>query len=213
LAPAISYVTDLPLLRLSNKAQKERRQAQWTGILDLTLTDQARDPNYFTTHSGITIYTGASRRRAFKTYNKYEYFMQADHCKSLILRSFESTRLNLDTFIHEFYRTFFLLCPESRAIFPSDTARLEAKMLASLTHIAETLEDTDRLNAILSQLGEKHRRMQISDTHFRSFIDSFISALASTLGPDWSDEMHEAWSDFLAYIAKRMAFFPPLEQS
>ena len=139
--------------------------------------------------------------------------MQSDHCKSLILRSFESTHLNLDTFIPDFYRTFFSLCPESRAIFPSDTARLETKMLASLTHIAEALEDTDRLNDILIQLGEKHRKMQISDSHFRGFIDSFISALGRTLGPDWSDEMHEAWSKFLNYIAKRMAFFPPPEQS
>lgn len=133
--------------------------------------------------------------------------MKSDRCKSLVLRSFESTHLNLDTFIPEFYSTLFALCPESRAIFPSDTTRLEAKMLASLTHIAEALEDTDRLNTILSNLGEKHRKMQISDTHFRGFIQSFISALANTLGPDWSDEMHEAWSGFLTYIAKRMDFF------
>ena len=138
--------------------------------------------------------------------------MISDRWKSLVLRSFESPHLNLDTFIPEFYSTLFSLCPESRGVFPSDTTRLEAKMLASLTHIAEALEDTDRLNTILSNLGEKHRKMQISDSHFRGFIQSFISALASTLGPDWSDEMQDAWSEFLTYIAKRMDFFQAEEE-
>ncbi|MEP2717960.1 globin [Pseudophaeobacter sp.] len=133
--------------------------------------------------------------------------MDASHCRALVLQSLESDRMDLEAFIPAFYRTFFELCPEARAIFPDDTARLEAKMLASLTHMAEALEHNERLDAILSKLGQQHRSMEISDFHFEDFIKSFTAALADTLGPEWNEECHRAWTRFLEFIGKRMNFF------
>ena len=132
--------------------------------------------------------------------------MEASTCKALVLRSFESERMDLEAFIPLFYSNFFAAYPEARAIFPTDTERLEAKLLASLTHIAEALESSERLDGILSELGQKHRRMHISDSHFDGFIQSFIRSLATTLGPEWSDQSDEAWTQFLRYVAKRMNF-------
>ncbi|MFC4214346.1 MAG: hemoglobin-like flavoprotein [Pseudophaeobacter arcticus] len=137
--------------------------------------------------------------------------MEADTCKAHVLRSLESDRMNLDTFIPVFYQSFFAACPEARAIFPTDIARLEAKMLASLTHMAEALESTDRLDGILAALGNKHHRMEISDTHFNHFISSFTNTLATILGPEWSKETDEAWTQFLRFVAMRMSFFAASE--
>lgn len=139
--------------------------------------------------------------------------MVSHTCKALVLRSFESDRMDLEAFIPGFYNSFFQICPEARAIFPSGTERLEAKLLASLTHMAEALESTERLDKILSELGEKHRRMRISDHHFERFIESFTSSLASTLGSEWTKDSHHAWTEFLTFIAKRMSFFSPLESA
>ena len=139
--------------------------------------------------------------------------MEANTCKALVLRSFESDRMNLETFIPVFYQNFFAACPQAGAIFPADTGRLEAKMLASLTHLAEALESTERLDGILRELGRKHRKMKISDTHFDCFITSFTRTLATTLNPDWDNETHEAWTQFLRYVAKRMSFFAASEQA
>jgi len=127
--------------------------------------------------------------------------------KALVLRSFESERMDLEAFIPVFYKNFFELRPEARAIFPTDTERLEAKLLASLTHIAEALESNERLDGILSELGQKHRKMQISDSHFEGFIESFTSSLATIFGPEWNRETNEAWTQFLHFVAKRMSFF------
>ncbi|MGR3622143.1 globin domain-containing protein [Pseudophaeobacter sp.] len=135
--------------------------------------------------------------------------MLNDQHKDLVRSSFESDQMRLEAFIPEFYSRLFSINPEIRTIFPTDTARLESKMLASLTHVAEALVDTERLDAILGQLGEKHHSMQISDDNFSDFIQSFTGALASTLGPEWNKETHEAWTEFLLYIAKRMRFSPP----
>lgn len=132
--------------------------------------------------------------------------MASNHSKSLILQSFESDRMDLEAFIPVFYRMLFATHPDLRALFPNDTARLEEKMLAALTHIAEAVEDTGRLNAILNKLGETHRKMQVSDAHVDGFIKSFTGALAHTLGPEWNDEMQQAWSDFLVYVAMKMNF-------
>ena len=65
-------------------------------------------------------------------------------------------------------------------------------MLASLTHIAEALENSERLDSILRELGRKHRNMRISDDHFEGFIDSFTGSLAATLGPEWDQETQKA---------------------
>lgn len=132
--------------------------------------------------------------------------MDTTLCKSLVLRSIESERMDLEAFIPVFYRTFFAARPDVRAIFPTDTERLEAKLLASLTHIAEALESNERLDGILRELGQKHRKMQISDNHFEEFIRSFTSSLAATLGPEWSDEIHEAWTHLLRLVAIRMSY-------
>ncbi len=137
--------------------------------------------------------------------------MEANICNALVLRSFESDRMDLEAFIPAFYQTFFAACPQAQVFFPTDIERLEAKMLASLTHLAEALESTERLDGILSALGDKHRKMEISDIHFDQFIHSFTSTLAKTLGPEWDDEIHEAWTQFLKFVAKRMSFFTSSE--
>lgn len=137
--------------------------------------------------------------------------MEANACKTLVLRSLESDRMDLDTFIPAFYQRFFEVCPEARAIFPTDTARLEAKILASLTHLAEALESTERLDGILMKLGNMHRKMEISDAHFGQFISSFTDTLAAILGSEWSQETEEAWTQFLRFVAKRMSFFAASE--
>lgn len=135
--------------------------------------------------------------------------MISNHHKALVQQSFESDRLQLEAFIPDFYDRFFQTCPELRAVFPQETSRLEAKMLAALTHIAEALEDSARLDLILRALGDKHHQMQISDDHFRSFIQSFTGALAHLLQPDWSEDDQEAWTAFFTFIGTKMQFSAP----
>ncbi len=126
--------------------------------------------------------------------------------RSQVRNSLESDRMNLESFITEFYRIFFDLSPQVRPLFPTDTARLEAKMMGTLTHLAEALDSNTRLDAILRKLGDKHRGMLISDAHFESFIESFITALSRTLGPEWNTESQQAWDKFLRFVAKRMNY-------
>ncbi|MEX0304845.1 MAG: globin domain-containing protein [Leisingera sp.] len=126
--------------------------------------------------------------------------------KSLIRRSFESERMNLEAFVSSFYAQFFAACPDVRALFPDDLAQQEIKLLASLTHIAEALDESERLDTLLQEQGEKHRRREVSDAHFKGFISSFTGALAETLGPDWNTETQQAWTRFLSYIATKMSF-------
>ena len=126
--------------------------------------------------------------------------------RAQVRSSLESDRMNLERFITEFYRIFFDLSPQTRPLFPTDTARLEEKMMGTLTHLAEALDSNTRLDAILRELGDKHRGMLISDAHFESFIQSFITALSKTLGPEWNTDSHQAWEKFLRFVAKRMNY-------
>ncbi|UWQ79228.1 globin [Leisingera sp. S132] len=126
--------------------------------------------------------------------------------KDLIRKSIENEKMDLDAFVPAFYAKFFAACPDLRDLFPEDLALQEEKLLASLTHIAEALENSERLNAILKQQGEKHRKLEVSDDHFHGFIDSFTGALSETLGPDWNPRTQKAWAGFLTEVAAKMNF-------
>ncbi|UWQ53813.1 globin domain-containing protein [Leisingera caerulea] len=126
--------------------------------------------------------------------------------KSLVRKTFESERMDLDAFATAFYAKFFAACPDVRPLFSRDMTRQEEKLLAILTHVAEALDDSARLDAILRQQGEKHRKRDVSDAHFRGFITSFTGALSDTLGPDWSAEAELAWTRFLTFVAGKMNF-------
>nr|WP_282103161.1 MULTISPECIES: globin domain-containing protein [unclassified Leisingera] len=124
----------------------------------------------------------------------------------MIRQSFESERMNIEACVAAFYENFFAVCPDIRSLFPDDLTQQEGKLLASLTHIAEALDDTGRLDSILQQQGEKHRKLDVSDAHFQGFISSFTSALADTLAPDWNRETQQAWTSFLTHVAFKMDF-------
>ncbi|KIC13442.1 globin [Leisingera sp. ANG-Vp] len=126
--------------------------------------------------------------------------------KALIQQSIESERMDLEAFVPAFYEKFFAACPDIRQLFADDMTLQEDKLLASLTHIAEALDDSGRLDALLQMQGEKHRKLRVSDTHFNGFITSFTGALAETLGPDWNSATQDAWTGFLEYVAAKMDF-------
>ncbi|ATG41448.1 globin domain-containing protein [Phaeobacter piscinae] len=132
--------------------------------------------------------------------------MVSEDDRSLIHRSVESERMELDHFVRLFYAKFFKICPDVRAVFPDDMAGQHEKLLTSLTHIIEALDHPEKLSAILKHQGERHRAIQITDAHFDGFIHSFTSALADILGPEWSDDTHSAWRSFLTDIALNMNF-------
>ncbi|OBY26479.1 globin domain-containing protein [Leisingera sp. JC1] len=132
--------------------------------------------------------------------------MTDEDSKDLIRKSIENEKMDLDAFVPAFYAKFFAACPDIRGLFPEDLTQQEEKLLASLTHIAEALDDSERLDAILKLQGEKHRKLEVSDDHFDGFINSFTGALSDTLGPDWNRETHKAWAGFLTEVAVKMNF-------
>ena len=81
--------------------------------------------------------------------------------------------MNIEAFVPAFYGNFFAVCPDIRSLFPGDLIPQEGKLLASLTHIAEALDDSEPLDSILQTQGEKHRKLEVSDAHFHGFISSF----------------------------------------
>ncbi|EBA16923.1 hypothetical protein RSK20926_08137 [Roseobacter sp. SK209-2-6] len=114
--------------------------------------------------------------------------------------------MDISSFVPTFYQTFFSICPSARALFPDDMLALEEKMLASFTHLAESVEGSARLDKLLSALGEKHQNMEVSDLHFEGFVTSFIETLATALGPEWNNECEQAWQSFLTHVADKMNF-------
>ncbi|KIC07262.1 flavohemoprotein, partial [Leisingera sp. ANG-M1] len=79
--------------------------------------------------------------------------MVSEQDKNLIRKSFESERMDVEALVPVFYSKFFDACPDIRALFPDDMTQQEDKLLASLSHIAEALDDSGRLDMILQQQG------------------------------------------------------------
>ena len=105
-----------------------------------------------------------------------------------------------------FYGHLFAQHPDFRALFPASMDALREHFVMALGYVFEHLDDPDRVEPFLEQLGRDHRKHGISGAHFRAGSSALISAFRTFAGNEvWTDEVETAWNDALTVVSDAMA--------
>jgi hemoglobin-like flavoprotein len=117
----------------------------------------------------------------------------------------------------EILLNLFRLDPTSKAVFGfranqniESNPLLRMGVLVHAARIVQMLDcvisllgpDTDTLEEILSQLGERHKKHGVKKEFFPLLIKAVCEALGDILGDQWNDDIQAAWEDLFGDMAQ-----------
>jgi hemoglobin-like flavoprotein len=105
--------------------------------------------------------------------------------------------LDLTELAADFYERALAAEPELARMFTSDWEVQQVRFATELDAIVRSIRSHDEFVAAGRALGARHRSYGVVAAHYRLMGEALMGALADGLGPDWSDEVEEAWR--LAY--------------
>ena len=95
-----------------------------------------------------------------------------------------------------FYYRLFEIDPPTRLLFQAeDMAGQRRKLMQTLDALVQGLDRLDELVPVLEDLGRRHLRFGVRDSHYDSVGAALLWTLERGLGANWSDEAREAWSE------------------
>jgi NAD(P)H-flavin reductase/hemoglobin-like flavoprotein len=104
-----------------------------------------------------------------------------------------------------FYSILFAKYPGMREIFPAVMEMQADRLLDAIAYIVENLDDMDKVQSFLVQLGRDHRRYGITEDHFIAVGGTLIATLERFAGTElWTEEVDLAWREAIALIAAVM---------
>jgi hemoglobin-like flavoprotein len=68
----------------------------------------------------------------------------------------------------------------------------------------ETIDDQDRFEQIMRDLGRHHVKFHVQPEHFAMFETALLDALRNVAGDHWSHQYDQAWHDAYARMSRAM---------
>jgi hemoglobin-like flavoprotein len=96
-----------------------------------------------------------------------------------------------------FYQRALATDPDLGRMFTTDLEVQQARFATELAAILRSIRAHDHFVTAGRALGARHRAYGVVAAHYRIMGDALLAALADAVGPDWTDEVAEAWR--LAY--------------
>lgn len=103
-----------------------------------------------------------------------------------------------------FYARIFLSNPQLRDLFPIQMDAQRARLLGAIVTAVQTLEDPERFEDYLRELGRDHRKFHVSPEHYDAVGAALIESLRAFAGQSWRLEYEQAWRDAYRVIAGKM---------
>jgi NAD(P)H-flavin reductase len=103
-----------------------------------------------------------------------------------------------------FYSRLFVLAPETREMFPMSMSGQRDRLVTALGYTVSNVDDLERLVPYLQQLGRDHRRFGVSARHYGLVGDALLATLADFLGPEWTSDLAQDWTDAYGLVASTM---------
>ena len=122
-----------------------------------------------------------------------------------VLRSFDMIGPDkLPSGSRRFYEILFKREPKFRKLFREDLSGQGMKFMSTLKTIVVALNDTEVLHSELKPLGEGHARLGILAANFEPMGEALVETFQEILGPDFTQEMENAWRKAYLEISKEM---------
>jgi hemoglobin-like flavoprotein len=122
----------------------------------------------------------------------------------LVQRSFAAIHAAPAPFAELFYARLFALDPSLRALFKTDLAEQQGKLVDMLALIVDALLDVKRLVPLLQALAQRHVSYGVVADHYATVGAALIWAFEQRLGPAWTREVAAAWRAAYTLLADTM---------
>src|SRR5579862_2196870 len=87
-----------------------------------------------------------------------------------------------------FYARIFLKNPKVRDMFPVTMDVQRARLLGAIVTAVQTVDDPERFDEYLRELGVDHRKFHVVPEHFDVVGHALLEALRTFAGEKWSIE-------------------------
>ena len=106
-------------------------------------------------------------------------------------------RISVPRLAAVFYGRVLSSDPDLARMFTTDVEVQQVRFATELAAIGRSIRSYDAFVSAGRALGARHRTYGARAAHYRLMGDALVAALADALGPEWNDEVEEAWR--LAY--------------
>jgi hemoglobin-like flavoprotein len=103
-----------------------------------------------------------------------------------------------------FYCRLFELDPSLRLMFRSDLTEQKQKLMVALALVVTNLEKMDSLLPSVRILGARHKTYGVRNRHYDVVGAALLWTLEIGMGPSWTKELAEAWTEAYGRVAKAM---------
>ncbi len=125
--------------------------------------------------------------------------------ETLIQESFNLIAPQANELARRFYARLFQNYPEVRPLFSStDMPSQEKKLLSAIKLVVKNVDNMQSLDEVLHNMGQRHEGYGVKAGHYPAVADTLLSVMAELAGDKWTDEVQQAWSDSLQFIAEKM---------
>ena len=124
----------------------------------------------------------------------------------LVQSSFRAIANATDEFSLAFYDHLFASDGSVRAMFPADMQAQRKKLMDELTFIVGSLGQLSTLVARTTELGQTHVSYGVEPLHYDLVLEALLSAMQSTLGDAFSDDVIIAWRRAYHLVAETMLY-------
>jgi hemoglobin-like flavoprotein len=118
--------------------------------------------------------------------------------------SFAKVRPIAGTAADLFYGRLFEIAPQARGLFPDDMTEQKQKLMAMLGLAVANLAHPETVVPALQDLGRKHVAYGTQAAHYEPVGAALLWTLEQGLGPDFTPEVREAWTETYALVARVM---------
>ncbi len=124
---------------------------------------------------------------------------------SLLRASFQRLSPDADALARRFYARMFATYPQVRPLFKlDDFTEQRRKLMASVAAVVANVEKPEVLLPLLRKMGAEHEGYGVQPHQYDYVRASMLSAMADTLGKDWTPEISAAWDEALRTVSAIM---------
>ena len=107
--------------------------------------------------------------------------------------------------VKRFYEELFSRYPDVKPMFANVSEQdQQKKLLSALKLVINNLRNPDVLTDALLQLGKRHKGYGAEESHYKAVATTMLDVLKEAAGDQWTNEVHQAWSDALQAISTTM---------
>ena len=103
-----------------------------------------------------------------------------------------------------FYARLFLANPHLREMFPVSMAAQSDRLVGALGSVVSSVDDLAAVVPVVEQLGRDHRKFEVRNEHYPLVGEALLATLAHFLGPEWTPELAQDWTEAFTIVASVM---------